>query len=55
MAIQYSPIERLEFGLRWESARCTYFEQMGWKSKVTELNARIDQIQYDLNQIYSDS
>ena len=54
MAIQYSPIERLEFGLRWECARCAYFEQMGWKSRVTELNARIDQIQYDLNQIYSD-
>lgn len=54
MAIQYSPAERLEFGLRWECIRCAYYESLGWKSRVSELNAKIDRIQYDLNQIYSE-
>nr|BDD45743.1 hypothetical protein 46 [bacterium] len=54
MAVTYTPLERLEFGLRWESARLAYFESLDWKSKVKEQNSKIDKIQYELNQLYSE-
>ena len=55
MAVQYSPIERLDFALKWESARLSYFESLGWKGKVREQNSKIDKIQYELNQLYQES
>ena len=53
MAVQYSPMERLDFALKWESARLSYFESLGWKSKVKEQNSKIDQIQYELNRLHN--
>ena len=53
MAATYSPVERLEFALKWESVRLSYFESLGWKAKVKEQNKKIDQIQYELNQLYT--
>ena len=55
MAVTYSPVERLEFALKWESARLSYFESLGWKSKVKEQNYKIDKIQYELNQLHQES
>ena len=55
MAVTYTPTERLEFALRWESVRLAYFESLDWKVKVKEQNYKIDKIQYELNQLYKES
>ena len=55
MAVTYTPVERLEFALKWESARLSYFTALGWKVKVKEQTHKIDSIQYQLNQLYSES
>ena len=52
MAVTFTPIERLEFGLRWESARAAYYLSYGRKTEVQQINTKIDQIQYDLNKMY---
>ena len=54
MAVTYTPLERLEFGLKWESARLAYFDSLDWKARVVEQNSTIDKIQYELNQLYGE-
>ena len=48
-----SQSEQLEFGLRWETVRVAWYIQNGRKSKVSELNSKIDRLQQELNQLYS--
>ena len=55
MAVTYTPIERLEFALRWESARLAYFESLDWKVRVAEQTKLIDKLQFELNELYCGS
>ena len=55
MAVTYTPTERLEFALRWESVRLAYFESLDWKVKVKEQSKLIDKLQFELNELYSGS
>ena len=54
MAVTYSPVERLEFALKWESARLAYFESLEWKARVKEQVEKVDRIQYELNQLFKE-
>jgi len=55
MGVQKSPEERLVFGLRWENVRLAYFQSIGRKSKVHELNQRLNAIQYQLDNMYKEA
>ena len=43
-----TPIERLEFGLRWEAYRLAYFSSIGHSTKVAALNAKLQTLEEDL-------
>ena len=43
-----TPMERLEFGLRWEAYRLAYFSFIGHSTKVAALNAQLQTLQEDL-------
>ena len=43
-----TPIERLEFGLRWEAYRLAYFSSIGHGTKVTALTAKLQTLEEDL-------
>ena len=44
----WSPVERLEFAMKWESVRITYFRKKGDKAKVDELTQKIQFIKVEL-------
>ncbi len=48
-------MEKLEFGLRWESIRLAYFESLGWEARTKEQTRVIEKIQLQLNELYSGS
>ena len=43
-----TPIERLEFGLRWEACRLAYFSSIGHSTKVVVLTAKLQKLEEDL-------
>ena len=43
-----TPIERLEFGLRWEACRLAYFSSIGYSTKVAALTAKLQMLGEDL-------
>ena len=43
-----TPIERLEFGLRWEAYRLAYFSSIGHSTKVAALTAKLQTLEEDL-------
>ena len=43
-----TPIERLEFGLRWEAYRLAYFSSIGHSSEVAALTAKLQKLEEDL-------
>ena len=43
-----TPIERLEFGLRWEAYRLAYFSSIGHSMKVAALTAKLQKLEEDL-------
>ena len=43
-----TPIQRLEFGLRWEAYRIAYFSSIGHSTKVAALTAKLQSIKEDL-------
>ena len=48
MAAVKTPIERLEFGLRWEACRLAYFTSIGHSKKVAFLSAKLQKLEEDL-------
>ena len=42
-----TPIERLEFGLRWEAYRLAYFSSIGHSTKVAVLTAKLQKLEED--------
>ena len=43
-----TPMERLEFGLRWEAYRLAYFSSIGHSSEVAALTAKLQKLEEDL-------
>ena len=43
-----TPMERLEFGLRWEAYRLAYFSSIGHSKKVSALTAKLQTLEEDL-------
>ena len=43
-----TPIERLEFGLRWEAYRLAYFSSIGHSTEVAALTAKLQTLEEDL-------
>ena len=43
-----TPIERLEFGLRWEAYRLAYFSSIGHRTEVAALTAKLQKLEEDL-------
>ena len=43
-----TPIERLEFGLRWDACRLAYFTSIGHSKKVAFLSAKLQKLEEDL-------
>ena len=43
-----TPMERLEFGLRWEAYRLAYFSSIGHSTKVAALTAKLQTLEEDL-------
>ena len=43
-----TPLERLEFGLRWEAYRLAYFSSIGHSSEVAALTAKLQKLEEDL-------
>ena len=43
-----TPIERHEFGLRWETCRLAYFLSIGHSTKVAVLTAKLQKLDEDL-------
>ena len=43
-----TPLERLEFGLRWEAYRLAYFSSIGHSTKVAALTAKLQTLEEDL-------
>ena len=43
-----TPIERLEFGLRWEAYRLAYFSSIGHSMQVAALTAKLQTLEEDL-------
>ncbi|QNI60769.1 hypothetical protein SynTAK9802_00461 [Synechococcus sp. TAK9802] len=48
MAAAKTPIERLEFGLRWEACRLACFSSIGHSKKVAVLSAKLQKLEEDL-------
>ena len=46
-----TPIERLEFALRWENVRLLYFRMHNNKRKAENLIAKIKEIESEINAI----
>ena len=46
-----TPIERLEFALRWENVRLLYFQMHNNKRKAENLIAKIKEIESEINAI----
>ena len=46
-----TPIERLEFALRWENVRLLYFQMHNNKRKAENLTAKIKEIESEINAI----
>ena len=46
-----TPIERLEFALRWENVRLLYFQMHNNKRKAESLIAKIKEIESEINAI----
>ena len=46
-----TPIERLEFALRWENVRLLYFQMHNNKRKAENLIAKIKEIESQINAI----
>ena len=44
-----TPIERLEFGLRWEAYRLAYFASIGHSRKVAALTAKLQTLKENLH------
>ena len=44
-----TPIERLEFGLRWEACRLAYFSSIGHSTKVAALTAKLQRLEQKRN------
>ena len=40
----WSPMDQLEFGLRWESIRAAYFQANGDTNKAAQATARLSEI-----------
>ena len=43
-----TPLERLEFGLRWEAYRLAYFSAIGHSTEVAALTAKLQKLEEDL-------
>ena len=43
-----TPIERLEFGLRWEAYRLAYFSSIGHSMQVAALTVKLQTLEEDL-------
>ena len=43
-----TPIERLEFGLRWEAYRLAYFSSIGHSTVVAALTEKLQKLEGDL-------
>ena len=48
MGAAKTPIERLEFGLRWEACRLAYFSSIGHSTKVAALASKLQRLEEDL-------
>ena len=48
MRLAKTPIERLEFGLRWEACRLAYFSSIGHSTKVAALTAKLQRLEEDI-------
>ena len=46
-----TPIEKLEFALRWENVRLLYFQMHNNKRKAENLIAKIKEIESEINAI----
>ena len=44
-----TPMERLEFGLRWEAYRLTYFSSIDHSTKVAALTTKLQTLEKDLS------
>ena len=42
-----TPMERLEFGLRWEAYRLAYFSSIGHSTEVAALTAKLQRLEED--------
>ena len=43
-----TPVERLEFGLRWEAYRLAYFSSIGEREQVIHLTAKLKKLEAEL-------
>ena len=43
-----TPMERLEFGLRWEAYRLAYFSSIDHSMEVSALTAKLQKLEEDL-------
>ncbi len=43
-----TPLEKLEFGLRWEAYRLAYFSSIGHSTEVAALSAKLQKLEEDL-------
>ena len=48
MGAAKTPLERLEFGLRWEACRLAYFSSIGHSTKAAALTAKLQTLEEDL-------
>lgn len=44
----WTPIEKMEFAMKWEKIRVAYFKQKGDNEKVDELTAKINFLKVEL-------
>lgn len=44
----WSPVERLEFALKWETVRAAYFSHKGQNVKADELTSKVRFIKADM-------
>ena len=47
-----TPIERLEFGLRWEAYRLAYFSSIGHSTKVAALTAKLQTLEEEIGRAH---
>ena len=43
-----NPMERMEFGLRWEAYRLAYFSSIGHSTEVAALTAKLQKLEDEL-------